>query len=59
MKSFEDSPDANHHGGYSIMRELVVKKWRSRLLQPRTRFFLYEQRNRVQTAVELLAILGL
>src|ERR1035437_1011318 len=37
MESFEDSPDANRHGGTSIPRELVAKEWRSRLLHPRTR----------------------
>ena len=44
MESFEDSPDANRHGGYSILRELVANEWRSRLLHPRTRLFLCELR---------------
>jgi hypothetical protein len=29
MESFEDSPDANRHGGSSILRQLVAKKWSS------------------------------
>jgi len=45
MESFEDSPDADRHGGNSIPRELVAKKWRNCLLQPRTRLFLCEQHN--------------
>src|ERR1035437_5385379 len=45
MESFEDSPDADHHLGYSVPRELVAKKWRSRLLRPRTHPFLCEPRN--------------
>src|ERR1017187_5209291 len=44
MESFEDSPDANRHGGTSIPRELVAKEWRSRLLHPRTHLFLCELR---------------
>src|SRR5437899_9822431 len=50
MEAFEVSPDAERHGGISILQELVANQWR-RLLRPQTRLFPCAQRNTYAIAV--------
>src|SRR5487761_1240644 len=44
MEHFEVSPDAERHGGFSILRKLVATEWRRRLRHSRARLFLCELR---------------